>query len=246
MLHAQVHGAGMQHGRGHAAWTEAYSMDITMLHRYGMQLRHGHTAWTWPCNIDMNMENVRENAHGHGYAAWEMDMHHCHGHAAWKRTRTFSIYLCMLQVHAYVQVHAAYQSQYCVSMSMRRVHVILKFHVYVACPCPWCMSMSNAACSGLCSTSMSKSFCMTWTHRHTAWKWTHAAEIWISKIWRLFYGRKCRKSRSISFCYAIFDKFRRNETKYESGNTKYRRNFVSSRKIKPYFGETLVPITKNI
>jgi hypothetical protein len=40
----------MKHKHGHAAWTEACSMDK------GMQHGHGHAAWTWACNMDMDID----------------------------------------------------------------------------------------------------------------------------------------------------------------------------------------------
>ncbi len=67
----------MQHGRGHAAWTQSRSMDLVMQHGpshaartqscsmdrqqygHGMQNGHGHTVWTWTYSTSMSLLYAR-------------------------------------------------------------------------------------------------------------------------------------------------------------------------------------------
>ncbi len=100
-----------------------------------MLRRRGYAAWASTRSIDIDLQ------HGH-----ELDLQHIldHGHAAWTWTRhAASTCPCMDMDIQHVQVHSAYPSPHCVSMSMRHaMSILLHVHVHSACPCPRYMSMS--------------------------------------------------------------------------------------------------------
>jgi hypothetical protein len=169
-------------------------------------------ALPWTCNIDKDMQHGRGHKASKGTHNMERDLQYEHVHVAYTGKWSMDVYMQHGQV--LFMLHPG-----CMFMSMSVLHVYIHAHVHVhaACPSTWCVSMFmlhahvHVYAAQIWTCSMDTCF------RVDSWK---GQKYCVILCWNILHIH-------LQFCFVSFHhnisaKLCRNETKYESGKTKWK------------------------